>query len=745
MSYRLILFIVLFTGLRAAQAEDPLVSVGAGSYSTARPEGATSPPTTIYATPSLLGKMPTNDWWSSVAWLPLSERHYPHPLAVEAGKSGLRLFYPGGNIRATNDAIFGFMPANTGEDLILGHSEQEHFTEALVHRFSDWFVSVKFAPGRGMTVSYGHGSPYVFTRYEGGTPRVRFPTAPQVWHGDERSAVLGVTVQGKHYGLFAPTGSTWRGLGTATLLCQTDKDYFSVAILPDNQPTTLALFRKYAYAHITDTKIEWDYNEPTGAVTTTFKVTTAPLEGQNQGTLLALYPHQWRHTKARLLDLGYESVRGRMKLVEGSSFQTQHRFSGVLPGLPQVDACDPALMRRLLQAETEQDAPPLKDTYWEGKWLGRTATLLPIAEQFGQPEVAAELRLRLKSRLEAWFTAGAQENAGLFCYDEHWGTLIGYPASFGSDADLNDHHFHYGYFIRAAAEIARTDPAWAKPERWGGMVELLIRDIATSDRGDPLFPFLRNFDPYAGHSWASGHAKFGDGNNNESSSEAMNAWHGLILWGEFTGNRKIRDLGVYLYTTEMHAIQEYWFDVRNENHPVDYEPAVVTMIWGGKGANGTWFSANPEVVHGINWLPIHGGSLYLGHHPDYVRKNYGALLKENGGSSWDEWADLIWMYLALADPDDALRQFDAGKDSAPKESGNSVANAYQWICTLKSLGKVNPRITANRPFFAVFEIGQTRSYVAYHHDDEPGVVTFSDGFQMNVENQGLHLARRQLR
>ena len=47
----------------------------------------------------------------------------------------------------------------------------------------------------------------------------------------------------------------------------------------------------------------------------------------------------------------------------------------------------------------------------------------------------------------------------------------------------------------------------------GAMVETLIKDIANWDRNDSRFPFLRNFDPYEGHSWASGHAGFADGNN----------------------------------------------------------------------------------------------------------------------------------------------------------------------------------------------------------------------------------------
>ena len=41
----------------------------------------------------------------------------------------------------------------------------------------------------------------------------------------------------------------------------------------------------------------------------------------------------------------------------------------------------------------------------------------------------------------------------------------------------------------------------------------------------------------------------------------------------------LRDLGVFLFTTEMNAIQEYWFDVRDENHPPAFTPSVATMIW----------------------------------------------------------------------------------------------------------------------------------------------------------------------
>ena len=83
-----------------------------------------------------------------------------------------------------------------------------------------------------------------------------------------------------------------------------------------------------------------------------------------------------------------------------------------------------------------------------------------------------------------------------------------------------------------------------------------------------------------------------------------------MLLGEATGDTATRDLGAWLFTTEISAIEDYWFDVRDELHPADYPPSVVTMVWGGKGANGTWFSANPEMVHGINFLPVTGARIW---------------------------------------------------------------------------------------------------------------------------------------
>ena len=213
----------------------------------------------------------------------------------------------------------------------------------------------------------------------------------------------------------------------------------------------------------------------------------------------------------------------------------------------------------------------------------------------------------------------------------------------------------------------------------------------------------------------------------------MNAWTGLILWGEATGDTALRDLGVYLYTTEMNAINEYWFDVHGENFPKDYTPSVVTMVWGGKGANATWFSARPEHVHGINWLPIHGGSLYLGRYPDYVEKNYAALRRGErrdqleGVGRTSSGCTGRWSIRRTR-----IKQFEAAKDKVAFEGGNSKANTYHWIYSLNELGQVDAGVTADYPLFAVFRKGKKRTYCVYNGADKPRTVIFSDGFELKA-------------
>jgi endoglucanase Acf2 len=114
--------------------------------------------------------------------------------------------------------------------------------------------------------------------------------------------------------------------------------------------------------------------------------------------------------------------------------------------------------------------------------------------------------------------------------------------------------------------------------------------------------------------------QYHDGNNEESSSEDMNFSTGLILWGAAMGKKDLRDAGIFLYTTTLEAIEQYWFDADHAVFPKGFDFPCVGMVWSSGGKFDTWWDSNPIFIHGINYLPFQGGSLYLGRHRSWWRE-----------------------------------------------------------------------------------------------------------------------------
>jgi endoglucanase Acf2 len=275
------------------------------------------------------------------------------------------------------------------------------------------------------------------------------------------------------------------------------------------------------------------------------------------------------------------------------------------------------------------------------------------------------------------------------------------------------------------------------------MIDLLIKDAANPDRRDVRFPFLRHFDPYAGHSWANGPALFREGNNEESSSEDVNFATATLLWGALTGDRTARDLGIFLHTQLTAAVEQYWFDVDGRNFPKGFDQPALGILWGSGGKYDTWWDRNPIYVHGINFLPFTGGSLYLGRNPKYVEENYRRLLAVNRGEV-RLWRDIVWMYLALADAGQAAGLYEKNHFFDP-ELGDSMAFLYHWIFSLRALGRVEPEITADVPTYAVFRQGARRTHAALNVDRQPRRVKFSDGVTLDVPPGALKTVESEAR
>lgn len=696
--------------------------MGNGNYTDVLPSGSIGPQSTIYKTDNLKDAIPTSSWESSILWYPYSLNIFAHPFSFRFKGEGLEIGKP--NLGGNNIAFW----AGHSCDITLGHSSAETFPDARGDKISDFAVDVIMSTGTNVFKStLVKGSPYSYFTYTGGNPKVTLSSNANVFYGDAYTSFLGLTLNGTNYGLFGPAGSTWSGLGTNTLTCNlpSGKNYFVIAVLPDNSESTFRYYQARAFAFVTDTKVSWNYNENDSTLTTDYIITTEIKEGSNKDTILALYPHQWKNNSSiSPLPYSYTTVRGLMKTISGTSFKTTYKYQGILPSLPDKGSYDKATLNSYINELATNPVSDANDTYWTGKFLGKLANALPIAEQAQNFSAASKFTDIIKATLEDWFVAGSGETSKLFYYDKNWGTLIGYPASYGSDETLNDHHFHYGYFIHAAAQIALRDPVWASSEQWGSMVETVIKDIANWDRSDTRFPFLRSFDPYEGHSWASGNAGFDDGNNHESSSEAVNAWQAIILWGEATGNKTLRDLGIYLYTTEIEAINNYWFDIDNDIFPSTYPLNYASMVWGAKHCHEIWWSGTNSEVHGINFLPINAASLYLGKKPSYVKQNYEEMLKECGSNEPQNWKDIQYMYYALYDPAAAKAKWN---DSIIPESGESKAHTYHWIYNLDNMGLPDFSVTSNTPLYSVFTRDSKKTYVIYNATNASKLVTFSDG------------------
>lgn len=736
-----------------ARAAEGVVDVGAGSYA-ATPVGPTpeacpavaADPRAAVTDDAPAGALPTNDWWSSLLYKKLDCRFsaplHAHPVSYQPTAGGLGLSTPRTPTLSGTPGGIGEFHFTYEEDLHVGVAGLDA-PVVEVADWTDWTVTPSWSDGtRSLRATIGHGLPTSWFHLDGGDAVLTSEHDVRVWARD--GGTLGVTANGHDYAVSGPTAATWQVDGSTLRSSLAGRGYLAVTALATAADATdavrtaaLEAVASSALAEVTGTRADYAYDAQDAVVRTTYELTTTPLEGDAAGAVVALYPHQQRYVTAvdgDELDATYPSARGALTAYAGtSSFTTTTPFTGVLPEVPAVATSTGdarATLDALLAADGADPMPVLRaDTYWTGKALGRATRIIEIADQLGEDDVRDAALDRVRATLTDWFTATPGKTDQVFAYDERWGTLIGYPGSYGSDTELNDHHFHYGYFVAAAATLARFDPAWASADGYGGMVDLLIRDANGYDRDEERFPYLRDFDVYAGHDWASGHGAFAAGNNQESSSEGMNFAGALIQWGEATGDTAVRDAGAYLYATQAAAIQEYWFD-RAGAIPDGFGHSTVGMVWGDGGAYATWFSADPEMIQGINTLPITGSHLYLGLRPDDVRSNYAELVDANGGPP-SVWQDILWSYLALGDGEEALRQLRADPGYAVEE-GESRTHTYHWVANLAALGTLDAGVRGDSPLSAVFVEDGERTYVAANVTARERTVTFGDGTRVTV-------------
>jgi endoglucanase Acf2 len=724
------------------------VKIGEASYTLAPKASDNAPPNAPHRTEEMLKTAAqTNQWYSTLLFDAKPQAIFAQPLTIKAATTGFEVALPIKEVVPTwrRDVEIHY----PHKDPLIVRPAAFPLQAAKLAKAGDWSVDIAMGGDDSrLMATVAHGSPFVFFNVSRGDIQIVAPAGGARVAGTPQGNHLVIASQNKRYAVFAPQGATWEA-GAAdswTGRMPAGKGYFSVAALPDAKPETLELFSKHAYAFIRDTQAAWQYDQAGSAVETQFSASTQAMEGANTTTILGLYPHHWHQNPsvAGRLGAGYDTVRGSIKTLVANEFKTSNRYLGWVPfwpaapaqagghNLKDVMSIDLRNARRLL--DQGGDFP-----YWAGKGLHRVIKLMDVAEQQGDMAARDRLLQLLKARMEEWMSGKSSKT--YFSYDAKLGTMLAYPEQYFFAEQMNDHHFHYGYWIRAAAEIALRDPEWASKSKWGGLIDKLVADIAHPVRGDKSFPFLRVFDPYEGHSWASGVGLGDTGNNQESSSEALLAWTGLILWGEVSGDKAVRDLGVYLYTTEIQAVDHYWFNLHGLVFPPEYKNVDSSMLFGGKYAHNTWWTDEPRQITGINMLPITTSSTYLGRYPAYVQKNLDALKDESAVYAQfgklpsnppprDIWQDVFAKYQALIDPTKALASWDRW---GSVELGESRTDTLAFMLNLQAMGRPDFSVSANTPLYSVFKRADgTQTHMAYNAGTTPIDVKFSDGKSLRV-------------
>jgi len=751
-----------------AQAQTAAVGEGAVWLSPKPNESARPKPAQFRSGDMLKRAVTTNTWYSSLVYETWSDVLHAHPLTFKATPQGMEMGVPQGRTSPIS-TLKNWAKDASGVNAVT-YNHRADFTvkpvgfqpaDARLLNAGDWNIAVDMSQGPDYLRSHLlHGSPIAV--FESSNGRVSIQ-----WGQHIRSADMTVekdTSKQVHYfrsdkqlfGIYLPArAAITTSPDGISIELPTDARYLSIGALPNAEPVTRQAYANAAFVRVDNTEVQWEYDERQSLVTTRYIFTTHPLDGVAAPALMGLYPHhQQALVSGTASALGtLASVRGPIAIVPGNQFTTELRFNGLMPYWPRLQNTASANGLKELLVGDRRRANGMfgkmgNGTYWTGKTLGALAQVMTIAEQQGEDAHATELEKILKQRMESWFSG---RSLTYFAHDAGIGTLLGYPEEYFSVSALNDHHFHYGYWIMAAAHLARRDPQWASAQRWGGMVNLLIRDIATSQRKRVDFPFLRNFDVYEGHSWARGNSEFfGLGNDQESSSEAIHAWAAIAQWGEVTHQPQLKALGVYLYVTEVSSVLNYWFDMhRTVFHP-DYGKPIASMVFGGGYGYSTWWTEEPRQIMGINLLPITPASTYLAKlSPEFVeryagmadeaRQNYDRS-GQSDGTPKDIWQDIYASLLGLKNPPLALKTWNS---RGSVEMGETRSHTHYWIHALNELGTPDTTVWADVMSHTVFKNTQTgqKTYVAYNPSDKAIEVRFSDGVRLSVEPKTINHLR----
>lgn len=620
---------------------------------------------------------PTNRWWNNFALGDGDQRIASIPYQLKAITQGLSVCLPS--------------YVNSSASIVSSHLKNlsleavETIGRRFVTSFDDWSMTMRWSIDEThyMYSPLVKGVPYMTMFYDVLTPVLKTQHAILSVNGNGTPG----SITNTRFKITMNNGQTWI-IYTSTAITFT---WTTAQLLADN--TFNGWIRICNLANAAHEEV---YN--TFATVIPTAVTTNVTFSGNEATetftftlvgtgnfMHFILPHQQDKlvTTSPPPGITMPSLKGTLQAVQA---ETALVFKETLTTISwnMKNTIDPTKQNDILNALNAESlsAPGAGDPYFFGKQIARLGRLALIADQLGQTTKAATIRTNMKTYINPWLN---HSNGNELQYDETWGGICSEAGLADGGADFgngtyNDHHFHYGYFVFAAACIAKEDPTWLAT--YQSKVNDLLRDYANPSTSDPYFTTFRTKDFDDGHSWAHGIVPTGDGKNQESTSESINGYYGMYLWGLATGSTYIRDVGRYLLATEIRSTKKYWhIEAADTIYAAPFKNThVVGILWATKVDYTTFFGSNTEFIFGIQNLPIMPVS------EEFITENWvsemyptlALTLTRISPTLSDAWRNFIVGFEAVIDKESA---WSNAQTITEWDDGNSKTNELYWIAT----------------------------------------------------------------
>ncbi|KAL2213280.1 glycoside hydrolase family 81 protein [Sarocladium strictum] len=701
---------VIYAGLACTSSDDETLDKRQSSDIFANPIGTGGPPSQIprrsdhpVSRDSIAknGVIPTNKFFAGFHLGSQTDPIYPFPyslqwprgtgvarswgIAISHIEERQRVF---GANQYNNAAEYYLNPVGI-QSMILSAAELGGSTTMRLEDVTSFSAKAVLRPSNGAAAAVSfplvQGMPYVTGQYTGARPIIQTGVFFRSMTRVQNNPKSGVT----KYNFLLEDGTTWIVYGHATSGAQLDlqltnnglaesrSGFTGTVQIVKNPGGADGALDDGAGIYPTGVRMSGSVSGASGSYSLNFN-----RAGHGTGSLyMYALPHHVESfngdTAGRAQNIRLQTLtKGQARLVRGDSWTMQESNLPTSMNFAPWDGSSKQSLSTaarnailpIARADISQNMDAqsnLDSMYFSGKALAKFAQIVYLTNDLLGDSGLAQAGL---NNLKAAFNrfASNQQRYPL-TYESAWGGVVstasyttGDPNMDFGNAYYNDHHFHYGYHILAAAYIGHLDRNWISANR--DYVNMLVRDVANPSTADTWYPQWRNFDWYHGHSWAHGLYPAADGKNQESSSEDAMAAYAIKMWGSVIGDADMVARANLMLAVQTRSFRNYYY--YEDNNPT--QPArfignrVAGILFENKVHHTTFFSADIEAIQGIHMIPVHGPT-GLVRNKNFIRQEWDSFFSNGRVDRFDNpWKSIAYAQYALVNPQAAWSYFASG-------------------------------------------------------------------------------------